>query len=601
MTSRYGAPVTFDTFGGFYHAGSADRCGRKAVLLLAPIGYEELCARATWAALAEYISAAGHACLRFDYPGTADAIDLASDPEGLSDWFVAARRCVAFLREYNPGIELVLVGQGLGASLAAQLGAELSDIAATVLMAPVVKGRAFLRELQAWSRMLTDRIGIEPDPFDNGYSVAGIPLASSRAAAIKTIDLTRTTEPPAARVLLVERSQMSRDSSIGNHLKTLGAVVSSIDYEGYENILQNPSLAGPQLGTLTRIASWIDNLGHSPTTGTDCPAKVVGPARPIVGPHYDELPVRFGPDERLFGVLCRPLGRRPSAIAVLANSGRDYHIGWGRASVEQARALAERGIASLRIDAGGIGDSAASAGAPAEVLYSEEQTADLRHAIDYVEKLDAGPIALVGRCSGAYAAFQAAVQDVRVRNVVAINIMRFVWDPRETVAEALLSAHRTIGGSVAMLFSKRSLRRLLSGNLRVKAPVIFFSKRLVRTVSLIVSHIPGRAGQTLYSEGHRRFQNLASRGVRLAMLFSEGDHALGEFRTYMGRRGARLRRYPKASVSIIPDADHDFTHSAARARLTSALCDVLAAPSSPPSREQHPQRSKFPITSLLHR
>ncbi len=80
----------------------------------------------------------------------------------------------------------------------------------------------------------------------------------------------------------------------------------------------------------------------------------------------------------------------------------------------------------------------------------------------------------------------------RVRNVIAINIMRFVWDPRETVAEALLSAHRTIGGSVAMLFSKRSLRRLLSGNLRVKAPVIFFSKRLVRTVSLIVSHI--RAG-----------------------------------------------------------------------------------------------------------
>jgi dienelactone hydrolase len=286
---------------------------------------------------------------------------------------------------------------------------------------------------------------------------------------------------------------------------------------------------------------------------------------------------------------------------VLANSGRDYHIGWGRAAVEQARALAERGIASLRIDAGGIGDSAASVGAPAEVLYSEEQTADLRHAIDYVEKLDAGPIALVGRCSGAYAAFLAAVQDVRVRNVVAINIMRFVWDPRETVAEALLSAHRTIGGSVAMLFSKRSLRRLLSGNLRVKAPVVFFSKRLVRTVSLIVSHIPSRAGQKLYSEGHRRFQILESRGVRLAMLFSEGDHSLGEFRTYMGRRGARLRRYPKASFSIIPDADHDFTHSAARARLTNALCDVLVAPSSPPSREQHRQASRFPLRSLLRR
>ena len=305
----------------------------------------------------------------------------------------------------------------------------------------------------------------------------------------------------------------------------------------------------------------------------------------MVGPHYEELPVRFGPDERLFGVLCQPLDRKPLSIAVLANSGRDYHIGWGRATVHQARALAERGIASFRFDAGGIGDSQASASAPAEVLYSDEHIADLSHAIDYVETLDAGPIAVVGRCSGAYAAFQLAVEDVRVRKVVVVNILRFVWDPRETVAEALQSAHRTISGSVAMLFSQQSLKRLLSGNLRIKAPLIYFSKRLVRMISPGPGAIPaGEPGHNLYSEGHRRFQALESRGVRLAMLISEGDHALGEFRTYMGRNGARLRRYPKASVSIIPNADHNFTHLAARARLTEVLCDVLAAPPSRPPR-----------------
>jgi hypothetical protein len=454
-------------------------------------------------------------------------------------------------------------------------------------MAPFVKGRSYLRELQAWSHMVTERMGIGPDPLgDNGYGVAGIPLASSRAAAIQAIDLTRATQSPAAKVLLVERSQISESSPIGNHLKTLGADVLSIDYAGYEMILQDPTPAEPQLGTLTRIVSWIDDLAHSPMVDANLCAKALEPARPMAGPHFEELPVRFGPDERLFGVLCRPLDRRPLAIAVLANSGRDYHIGWGRAAVEQARALAARGIASFRFDAGGIGDSPASASAPAEVLYSEETIADMGHAIDYVEKLDAGPIALVGRCSGAHAAFQAAVQDVRVRNVVVINIMRFVWDPRETVAEAVLSAHRTISGSVAMLFSKRSLRRLLSGNLRFKAATIFVSKRLARIISLKPSQIlAGGPGQQLYNEGHRRFQTLESRGVRLAMLFSEGDHALGEFRTYMGRKGARLRRYPKASVSIIPDADHNFTHSGVRARLTNVLCDVLAAPSSPPSRD----------------
>lgn len=585
MTSRYGTPVTFDTFGGFYHSGRFHRQGRKAVLLLAPIGYEEFCSRVTWRALAENIAAAGYACLRFDYPGTADAVDLVGDAEGITDWLVAARQCIAFLREHNPGSELVLVGQGFGASLAAQLGPEAPGVAATVLMAPLVKGRTYLRELQAWSRMLTERIGIGPDPLDdNGYRVAGISLANGRVAAIQAIDLTRITQAPATKILLVERGQLSRDSLIGNHFKTLGADVSSIDYAGYETILADPSLAEPQLGTLRRIVSWIDDLAHLPTADVFSPAKALEPARPITGPHYQELPVRFGPDERLFGILCQPLGRRPSAIAILANSGRDYHIGWGRTTVEQARSLAQRGVASFRFDAGGIGDSSPSASAPAEVIYSDEQITDLGHVIDYVEKLDAGPIALVGRCSGAYTAFQTAVQDERVRKVVLINNARFVWDPRETVAEALLSAHRTIGGSVTMLFSKRNLKRLLSGNLRVKAAAIRVSTRLIRMMSPRPVQIPGGApGLNLIKEGHRRFRILEDRGVRLAMIFSEGDHGLGEFRTYMGRKGARLRDYPNASISIIPDADHNFTHLSARARLMNVLCDVLVAPSSPPA------------------
>jgi alpha-beta hydrolase superfamily lysophospholipase len=582
MTSRYGVPVTFETFGGFYHAGCVDRQGRRAVLLLAPIGYEEFCSRATWRALAEHIAAAGHSCLRFDYPGTADAMDLAGDPEGVSDWLAAARQCMALLRDCNPGSELVLVGQGVGASLAAQLGPEAPDVAAVVLMAPVVKGRAYLRELQAWSRVVTERIGIGPDPLDDSsYRVAGIPLASSRVAAIQAIDLTRATQPPAAKALLVERGQTSSESSIGTHLKSLGADVLSIDYAGYETILQDPTPAEPQLGTLRRIVSWIDDLGHLPMESANVSAKAPLPARPIVGPHYEELPVRFGPDERLFGVLCRPLGRTPSAIAVIANSGRDYHIGWGRMTVDQARTLAAHGVASFRFDGGGIGDSPAAANAPAEVLYSDELTADVRHAIDFVEKLDLGPIAVVGRCSGAYAAFKLAVQDARVRNVVVVNIMRFVWDPRETVADAVSSAHRTISGSVSMLFSKQTLRRLLTGNLRIKAPLMFVKKRLMRIFSLSPRQI--MTGRKLYSEGHRRFKTLDNRGVRLAMVVSEGDHALGEFRTYMGRKGARLRRYPNTSISIIPNADHNFTHVGPRAQLTNTLCDVLATPSQRPS------------------
>ena len=202
---------------------------------------------------------------------------------------------------------------------------------------------------------------------------------------------------------------------------------------------------------------------------------------------------------------------------------------------------------------------------------------DLRHSIDFAERLDAGPIAVAGRCSGAYAAFVTAVQDPRIHCVVPINMLRYVWDPEETVEQALQSAHRSVGGSVSKLFSKQSLRRLLSGNLRLWAPAVFLGKRVVRSVlARLRRGLAGASGASLYSECHRRFQVLEERGVRVAIVISEGDHAQGEFQAYMGRDGARLQRYPQASLTIIPDADHDFTHADARARLTNVLCDVIS-------------------------
>jgi len=586
--SPFGMPVTFDSFGGFYYEGRAGHQGRKAVLLLAPIGFEEMCARTTWRTLAEMISASGHACLRFDYPDTADAIEPHTAPDGISDWIDAAHRCARYLIERNPGAELVLVGQGFGASLVAQLGAELPHVAATILMAPIIKGRSYLRELQAWTRVLTERIGIRPDPLDeNGYSVAGFPLATSRATAIRAIDLTQTKRSPADKMLLVERTHASGDSVLGKHFASLGAEVTSIGYDGYELILTDPTQAEPPLGTLAKITSWIDDLPlETVANGQHAPARRPEIARALIGPHYDELPLRFGPDQRLFGVLCRPLGRRPSAIAVLANSGRDYHIGWGRASVEQARALAQRGIASLRFDAIGIGDSPAVPGASREVIYSEEQIANVCHAIDYVDGLGCGPVALVGRCSGAYASFNAAVRDPRVHSAIIVNAERFVWDPRESVEEALRYAHRSIGNFGATLLSKRGLKRLLSGELRFRAAATYVAQRLVRQAGLKFGYLlPGITPEgKLFKEVHRRFQELERRDVRVALVFSTGDLGLHEFRTYMGESGERLRRYKKASVTMIPDADHNFTHSGARARLTEAMCNLLVSALPPDPR-----------------
>ena len=105
--SPFGTPVTFGRSMGMLHAGHAP----VAVLMLGPIGYEELCLRATWRSLAQAISDKGIACLRFDYPGQGDAHE-AADVQGLDDWFETIRaadgRVLRRVRILPDGTEAVL-------------------------------------------------------------------------------------------------------------------------------------------------------------------------------------------------------------------------------------------------------------------------------------------------------------------------------------------------------------------------------------------------------------------------------------------------------------------------------------------------------------
>ena len=71
-------PVVFDAFTGILQR-AAEPAGAP-VLMISPFGYEELCARAFWTVLAERLATAGLESLRFDLPGTANALD--TPPEG---------------------------------------------------------------------------------------------------------------------------------------------------------------------------------------------------------------------------------------------------------------------------------------------------------------------------------------------------------------------------------------------------------------------------------------------------------------------------------------------------------------------------------------
>ena len=574
--SPFGTPVTFGRSMGMLHAGSAP----VAVLMLGAIGYEELCLRATWRSLAQAISDKGLACLRFDYPGQGDAHE-AADAQGLDDWFETIRAAAELLRRASSCERLVLLGQGLGGTLALKLAGELAPVAASVLMAPVGNGKRYLRELSAWTRIVSDRIGIGTDPDDDTRcAVAGLRIAPGRLPAIATLSTGTLRQAPSEHVLLLSRPGHGGDAALAEALAGLGAMVTQRDYEGYETLTTDPTAARPPKATIVGIVDWIAGRAAADAAfpaGNRTP-QLPGPAEGLLGDGFVERPIRFGPDGRLFGVLCEPLGPAASEPIIFVNAGRDYHIGWARVSVSQARAFARRGVASLRFDASSVGDSGIAADGPEEILYSQAQIDDVRLAIDAMHARGFDAPVLIGRCSGAYAAFHAAVVDARIRRLVIVNNERFVWDPDESVEDAIRYAHRSAGDLGATLTRKDGLRRLLTGKLRVGPAGRYLIWRYRKRLSVKLAPVLGRLTKhgRLHHQCHRHFATLAARNVELSLLYADGDVGLAELETYFGEAGTGLSAYPNASLTMLADADHNFTHLAAGRRLLDALMRIVA-------------------------
>lgn len=130
-----------------------------------------------------------------------------------------------------------------------------------------------------------------------------------------------------------------------------------------------------------------------------------------------ELPVHFDcAGATLHGVLHRPDAAGARGV-VLVVGGPQYRVGSHRQFVLLARVLADAGIAVLRFDYRGMGDS------DGEAQTFEAIAADIRAAIDALRRLvpAVNEAVLWGLCDAASAALQYAPSDRRVCGLVLLN------------------------------------------------------------------------------------------------------------------------------------------------------------------------------------
>lgn len=554
-------PVSFDGLTGIFHPALKDVRQRHAVLFVSPWGMEELCSRKFQRVLAERLATCGVASLRFDYLGAGDAFD--PDDAGRSaDWISDARAALNCLKRLSGCAEVVVVAQGLGCLIAAQAFADVAEVGSMALLAPVVSGRAYLRELAMWSSMIDDGLGLRPaQRMTEAGSIAGMAMPAGVADAIRKDNLSNLTAAPARSILALSRPGRVTDADFARHLIAIGGAVEEAEFSGYDDLVSSPTLSKISDDVVNRLVDWVLSQTHAESQVT--PQEDFTVNAPQRGCGFVEQPVQFGEGGRLFGIFCGPDDREVVSSVLLLGAAYDRHAGWGRLSVQMARTLAREGVVSLRFDAANIADSPPVKKVPEQVLYDAAQNDDVAAALDFLGKRGKGPFIAAGRCSGAYLAFNGAIADERIDAVVAVNPVVFHWRKGRSVDEALHKRPRSFGEYSQRFRQGATFKRLISGDVDVASAGLNIVKATIKRLSTKTARLFRRGseeGRAVYGA----FDKLKANDTAVHLLYSDNDDGLEHFQYYFDANGKGLAAYKNVSLTIIPDADHNLSTPEAR-------------------------------------
>jgi hypothetical protein len=151
----------------------------------------------------------------------------------------------------------------------------------------------------------------------------------------------------------------------------------------------------------------------------------------MVDPSVRDEVLTLGDDGRLVGIVSHPSGREgvarsttlppgtPAPGLIILNAGVLHRVGPHRLHVMIGRRLAGAGFTGLRIDLGGIGDSAAL---PAATSFRESAVADTRLAMTGMTEMYGIPrFVLFGICAGADNSIATALADERVAGIILVD------------------------------------------------------------------------------------------------------------------------------------------------------------------------------------
>lgn len=567
---------------GWVHTPSGASSG-VALVVCNPFGYEWICAHRSLVAFADEAARRGGLGVRFDYDGTGDSFGDDTDPDRVGAWLRSVDDAIDLARA-SGATRIVLMGVRWGAALAATAASRRDDVDALCLVAPVVSGRAYAREL----KLLQAALALAPDPARPASDEApdealGFVLGSETRAAMGKVDLAKLPKT-APRVLVIDRDDMPATDGLAQHLRALGAQVAVERLPGYLEMTADPHKAVIPARMLDAVGELVAASAPSATEGVAIEAALAPTMTAAEGVVESPLVLEKRPAGGLFGILAEPAAGTSPARGrlgiLLMNAGAVHHVGPNRLYVTLARRWAARGHVVLRLDVSGLGESAPRAGDAAGDVYTSRARQDATKALQALRERGAKKCVSAGICSGAYNSFKSASEALALDAIVAINPATFAWKE----GMSLDVKKQPYGEDVVVREAKRygqrmrdleSWKRLLRGQVKLDAVAQVMSRRLVGKARDVGLGLARRAGLRVAGDLGGELTSIAERNVDMTFVFAEEEPGLAMIRDKAGSVVQALERRKALSLVTIEGPDHTFTATWAQARLVSVLDGVL--------------------------
>lgn len=585
---------------GWYHparirdAGGSRLCG---VVLCPPFGHEYMVSYLSYRHLATLLAKAGFDVCFFDYNNTGDAADSEGDKVAL--WQENIRQAAAQLRQLAGVEHIALFGLRLGGLLATSVASDI-DAKALLLMAPVISGRAYAREMLVLRSMSALQTGVDSDllndtTIDPNHRIGddeltGYEFSAATRASLGKLDLLKM-PAPVMPVFVQARDDISGlEAKLANawhhhdhalHLSSLPGYAAMMREDAHDTVVPTQIWQEMRMWLVRYFPLTVADGRNIPATNTHAGIRF-GDA--VV----EEELVEF---DGMSGIVSYQADADPKSMpaVVLCNIGANHRVGNHRLYVSLARTLAIHGFYVLRFDKAGIGYSKPTPDNKENDVHAACAVDDVSSAMYFMQgKYHSPSFVLAGLCSGAYMAYLSALKDERVSGLVLINQLIYRWREGDTIEGRKKNTIKSSHYYVHALARADTWKRVLKGQVDFRQIGSNMLRRIGKRLRTQWQSVGARLMHNNFFLGTvaRNFRNLEARGTELLLIYEASDTAVDVMTEQFGRHARLLGQSERLCLKFFRGADHTFTPRWSQLALSDFISKHLQKRFKPASADQ---------------